>query len=635
MNRVISPPKSEHHKLCQPLQKGERRVFELFDRLLPKEWEIYVQPHLNGLRPDFVLLHPKAGIAVFEIKDWNLDGLERWVKERPDRAPILMGRRQGKNFSLQDDNPVEKVHLYEQEILELYCPRLDARAGKAVITAGLVFPSADDERVKDLLYQSMEHCRMLKYPNYYPISGRNALNNGDVLSVFPEKNRRHSKYMTPELAADLRVWLIEPDAAATQRTPLELDANQRNYATTRTTSGYRRIKGPAGSGKSIVLAARAADLVSQGKDVLVVTFNITLLNYIADLAVRNEPASRKSATWLNFHGWCKRVCQETDHEAEYRALWRREPYELAVPGDVNRDDLPNEALCKLVGGIIDNDTGGRVRRYDAILVDEGQDILPGWWSVLRKVCKPGGEMMLVADATQDVYGTARAWTDDAMQGAGFSGLWAQLPVSYRLPAGLIDQARSFADTFLPDDLVELSNPIQTQLDVEPCHLRWVQTTPEEAAAVCEQEVYSLISTDAVSMLSMSDVTLLVGSQAAGSEVVSRLEQKGIKCIDTLGSTRDSRRKKLAFFMGDARIKATTMHSFKGWEARAIVVWVDRTENERDLALLYTGLTRLKRHNVGSYLTVVCSDLSLVRYGTSWPEFVDRRQSDTIQGAMHA
>lgn len=627
MNRVISPPKSEHHKLRQPLQKGERLVFEFFDRLLPKDWEIYLQPHLNGLRPDFVLLHPQVGIAVFEIKDWDLDSIERWVEERPNRAPVLMGRNQeGRRFSLQDENPVEQVHRYEQEILELYCPRLDARAGRAVITAGLVFPFADDERAKNLLHRSRAHRSMLTYPQYYPVSGRKGLAGGEIFGVFPEANRRHSKYMSPELAVDLRAWLVEPDAAATQRTPLEMDPNQRNLAATRTSSGYRRIKGPAGSGKSVVLAARAANLVSQGKDVLVVSFNITLLNYLADLAVRNEPASRKSATWLNFHGWCKRVCQETDHEEEYRALWRREHDEPVGMDDPARNDLPNEPLCELVGGIIDNDTVGRVRRYDAILVDEGQDILPEWWSVLRKVCKPEGEMVLVADATQDVYGTARSWTDDAMQGAGFSGPWAQLPVSYRLPVGLIDRARSFARAFLPSEFVELPNPIQKELDIEPCHLRWVQTTLEEAAAVCEQEIYSLISTGTASELSMSDVTLLVGSQAAGLEVLSYLDQKGVKYIDTFGLARDSRRKKLAFFMGDARVKVTTIYSFKGWEARAIIVRVDRAKNERDLALLYTGLTRLKRHSNGSYLTIVCSAPSLARYGASWPEFVDRRQN---------
>ncbi len=49
-----------------------------------------------------------------------------------------------------------------------------------------------------------------------------------------------------------------------------------------------------------------------------------------------------------------------------------------------------------------------------------------WWNALRKVCRPGGEMLLVADATQDIYGTARSWTDDAMTGAGFKGDWAEL-----------------------------------------------------------------------------------------------------------------------------------------------------------------------------------------------------------------
>ncbi|SMQ85553.1 hypothetical protein SAMN06295905_2838 [Devosia lucknowensis] len=55
--RVIHPPLSEHADLRQPLTPGERQVLDLFIRYLPPAWEIYVQPHLNGLRPDFVLLH--------------------------------------------------------------------------------------------------------------------------------------------------------------------------------------------------------------------------------------------------------------------------------------------------------------------------------------------------------------------------------------------------------------------------------------------------------------------------------------------------------------------------------------------------------------------------------------------------
>jgi|SRR5690554_2491537 len=229
--------------------------------------------------------------------------------------------------------------------------------------------------------------------------------------------------MTEALAADIRYWLTEPDFSITQRTPLELDTNQRKLVTTRTETGYRRIKGAAGSGKSLVLAARAAELVSQGKSVLIVTFNITLLHYLMDVAVRwpnSKGRTRQNITCLNFHAWCRRVCEEGDAEVAYRALWG---------GASSEKDVLNEGLPKLVSEVIDADQDSMISHYDAVLVDEGQDFRLSWWDVLRKVSKPGGEMLLVADSTQDIYETASAWTDEAMSGAGFRGDWAVLPVS--------------------------------------------------------------------------------------------------------------------------------------------------------------------------------------------------------------
>ncbi len=81
MSRLICPPREELGRLRTPLTAGEWRVLEFFDRHLPVGWEIYVQPHLNGLRPDFVLLHPYAGIAVFEVKDWDLDAMSYFVRD--------------------------------------------------------------------------------------------------------------------------------------------------------------------------------------------------------------------------------------------------------------------------------------------------------------------------------------------------------------------------------------------------------------------------------------------------------------------------------------------------------------------------------------------------------------------------
>ena len=73
-------------------------------------------------------------------------------------------------------------------------------------------------------------------------------------------------------------------------------------------------------------------------------------------------------------------------------------------------------------------------------------------------------------------------------------------------------------------------------------------------------------------------------------------------------------------MGDARIKACTIHSFKGWEARYMVIAIDE---KTDLSTVYVAMSRLKKHTEGSHLTVVCSNPKLRDFGTTWPSFAER------------
>ena len=82
-SRIVDPPLAELQNLRQPLTEGEQRVLEWFLEILPSGWEIYIQPHLNGLRPDFMLLHPKNGIAVYEVKDWSLRDMDYFVGGSP------------------------------------------------------------------------------------------------------------------------------------------------------------------------------------------------------------------------------------------------------------------------------------------------------------------------------------------------------------------------------------------------------------------------------------------------------------------------------------------------------------------------------------------------------------------------
>ena len=605
--RVISPPLAALDALpTVPGWAGERKVILFFDRLLPEGWEIYIQPHLNGLRPDLVLLHPEHGIAVFEVKDWDLDAMEYSFEGNP---PTLHAVSDGKRFSKQAENPLEKVILYKEEIHNLYCPSLPSRSGFGAITAGVIFPRASDAKLKEVFGDV--YGEELRRPQNI-LAGKEGLSSGRLESIYP-LHSRHSQSMTPEVARELRSWLVEPTVSSEQRAPLPLDSEQKEFVTSRTASGYRRIKGAAGSGKTLVLAARAAELAREGKQVLVVTFNITLLNYLRDLSVRwSRQGSRRNITWLNFHSWGKRICGSTGNRDRYFALG---------PARDSKGDC-SDKLSLLVQEIISENPEDQRLRYDAILVDEGQDFRLSWWSALRQARRKEGEMLLVADPTQDLYGTARAWTDEAMTGAGFNGPWNLLHRSYRLPEAFVPFVRQFAEKFLPaDDLRTLPESVQLSLEIEETHLRWIQTLEDQAVEACLGELLSLPGRVQGSPLPWADVTFLTGSKKVGKAVVAQLEARGIRVLHTFyDDKKEERRRKFTFFKGAPCVKATTSHSFKGWESRALVVHLADLWGRESMAGAYAALTRLKRDDQNAVLSVVSSCPGFEQYGQSWPVY---------------
>ncbi|MGU9962957.1 MAG: NERD domain-containing protein [Candidatus Halichondribacter symbioticus] len=625
--RKISPPIEDHEDLRQKMTPGEELVFHLFNNHLPPDWEIYIQPHLNGLRPDFVLLSPQRGIAVFEVKDWDLNAMEYFTKEyesQYDKKKYhkLWAKKDGKEFSKQSDNPIPKVNLYKKEIFDIYCPRIQAERGQkafSVITAGVIFPFAKNIQVKELFLPFTKKISC-DYQKYHPISGKEDIESKNINDIFPEFSRKPSYFMTPELTKDLRGWLDETDFTKIQRKPFILDSHQKLLANTNRKSGYRRIKGPAGSGKSLVLAARAARLASEGKSVLVITYNITLWHYLYDLTARalqgiNAPVkkSRDNICFINFHLWCKHVCYNAGLDNDYNELYK---HLNLLDTDELQDKFFNTEIIPLVKKSIMHPD---FSRYDAILVDEGQDYHLPWWNVLQDTCKPNGEMVLAVDKTQDIYGTAKAWTDEAMTGAGFLGRWAELKISYRLPPKIITLVQGFAKEFIPSADLPQSN--QAPLDFYPCSLRWVQCESRNSKQTCVEEIKFMMRQTGKNGLANADIAIIAQTLDSGKAIVEHLAKDKIKAIHTFDDDIKIRRsQKMAFYMGDARLKATTLHSFKGWECPILILHITDAHDDKNLALIYAGLTRLKRRTEGSWLTVVCSASRLSEYGKTWPNY---------------
>jgi hypothetical protein len=603
--RFVQPPVEELDRVFA--NEGERIFVRYLLDHLPEAWEVYVQPPLNGKRPDVIVLHPDIGIGVFEVKDWNL----QLYRAEPDG---IVGKSAQGDFRAQ--NPFYQAQAYRSQIFDVLAPSLSsacARDRKAFgcVELGIVFThvGATAEGAMNLLHPYMSEDDR----RFVGIVGRDTLDAGAAAlkRVLRIADRTHSRYFNPAIADELRRWICEPDAEREQREPLELTDQQRELAETRTKSGFRRVKGPAGSGKSQALAARAAHLALESQDVLVCAFNITMVNYLHDIAVRYRDARaavHRQCHFTWFHRWCRDTVVELAGEQAWYALVGQIPalgLDLVlgevVPAEVSRLAVLHRAT---------------LHRYDAILVDEGQDWLPHWWNAMCLFLRPGGEMVLVADRTQDLYLRSKRWTEDAMIGAGFSGgRWFQLRGSHRLHPDMVPMLRDLVTRFVPEG--EVPADAQLELGFGPVHLHWVNAEWGDAGTLVSAVLERLADLNGGVPIPYADTTILVSTHGEGLQLL-----QGLRHAIQPGHVFDHDRKvqqalKVKFWKGMGRLKACTVKSFKGWEDRAIIVVVRDFNTDEAPALLYTALSRLKRARGGACLVVVSFAPELRDFGQTW------------------
>jgi hypothetical protein len=582
--RRIEPPITDLSKLPTPLTQGEKLFFEFLNRNLPEEWEIYVQPPLNGFRPDFVVLHPEVGVGIFEVKDWDLSLYSARNGEiRVRNASGLVRVR----------NPLNQLLLYENQTFEMLAPSLGLerardRRAHACVHVGLVFPCAKDSKAKRLMHRVMSK----EQQQYISVVGRKTLRNNKIALVLPDHDRKSSHFFGPGTANELRCWIAEPDSDRDQRYPLKLTKQQRRLVLGRTSSGHRRIKGPAGSGKSQVIGARAAQLAMEGKRVLVLSFNITMVTFLRDIAVRYKHPDARSAVRKNirfswFHRWCQELIIQFGGPGAWAELWQQnkdEDYVLQILVPRRVAELATQK--------------GPKDLFDAILVDEGQDWLQPWLSVLRLFLVENGEMVLVADETQDIYKRTDSWTEKRGKG------WVRLEGSHRLHGDMIPMLSRFLRKFCQGTKIDLPEPAQGELAVEPLQLTWMEVSCHHQPWVITHAILRQIESSK-NPFPITDITILLEDHEDGLELVQGLESQGRDIAHVFAETKvEQRLLKIKFHNGVGKLKACTIHSFKGWEQRGVILILRGINSEQSFRLLYTALSRVKRSTRGSFLLVI-------------------------------
>ena len=578
-------------------------VVGLFDALnehLDDAWDCYFRPHLNGLRPDIVLMHEQKGVVSLRLLDFS-DSARRAVDD---------WQRKPAGSRIQD---VEVRRAFDGLVADhAAISRLLGQTGNAAtpIQSVVVLTHATDKDVSALddawrreVELSTRVIPQLKFRSnkttHALISLDSILRSGipDTFLSIPE-----GAPFSPDSARRLARWMTEPHVLAVQSTPLELNAAQLRLSRERTPTGRRRIQGPAGSGKSLVLAARAATLAAEGKQVLILSYNKTLWHYLYNLFARHlrtlvdGDKNEYNTAFFNchfnhFHGYLRDICEQTaDSEADYKNLFAQR----------KNGPPPTDEIVKLARSVL----GQLGPRYDAIMVDEGQDWDATWVPILQESIRPGGELLVAEDVTQDIYGRTNTHRDKQAR-FGIRANTRELSQSFRLHPAMIPVLQSFSNTYLRGDQ-DIPAPFgATQLGELSLALYAAKSDDDivERAVAATLHAYTHFR----ETLAFPDLFLICPSNDLGRKIVEALPDHNVKTLSTFAGEREE------FWENEHPVKASTPHSLKGWESRAVVAVFPSLKTSSHRRGLYIAMTRVLRHINGSLLGVVTQDEGLIGF----------------------
>jgi hypothetical protein len=369
---------------------GERDVAIALTTQLPDEVIIYhsypwLKPDRNDwsgkvtLREgeaDFVIVHPKGGILVLEVKggDIRYEHTDRfWYRQEPSRRvkikdPFEQARR--------NTHELERVIRKESFAgdASIPCPYGYAAVFPHCNFSGTAPPGADTSMIfsgADLEFLGDRVTKLL---------GRWKRGSEGV-------NLSKSQLSGIQLALSPSFQLLPVlfrQVKEQEDRLLRLTDDQVRLLDFLQSHERAAIKGVAGSGKTILATAQAHRFARNGLKTLFVCFNKSL----ADWLEANLPEElSKFIVVETFHGLCANWCRKA--HIPFSPTW-------SDGGDFWQSTAPDLLLNAL--DILPD-------RFDAVVVDEGQDFQADWWIPLEMLNRQGdeGAFYVFYDPAQNLF----------------------------------------------------------------------------------------------------------------------------------------------------------------------------------------------------------------------------------------
>ena len=604
----------EHHT------EGELALLEEL-RKLPDDFQVYFQPHINFAHPDAIVLHKTGGALIIEVKDWSLSSYSYYPGGEDDDYGYLKITGESGRIS----TPFHQAQKYKDEFFRTLCPELateSMRLGShgrnvyGVIKTAVYFHNATANSVAKLFMTSDQLSqrdgikKYKSYTSYWCREDLSSLASNIRLLMTPHP------YFTQVLFNSMQAFLVPSDSWMEQMTPFDfgkLDQQQKALAQC-SPGSWTRIKGTAGSGKTLIVAQKAINCYRRKKTpVLILTYNITLRNYIRDRIAQNtrDMSQRERSIAfeiLHFDAFLPQVLRKMELRVPYPSMFK----------DIDEKTIRWEDYHKAIGEILEQEQNRIIEygcKYDTVLIDEAQDYERTWFEIVEKYfLADRAEFLVVADEKQNLY--ERQLENRLPIVPGFHGPWRKLSKSYRLSQTTFSLASDFQKIFMGNKYeLDLNETINTSTDEGLIRYFQLHSTGDEFGKTWE--IINKFRTTG-EFTSPNDICILVNDISAiraleqrismsspGTKVVTMCEsqdeysaliaQKRQGIISDLDYELDRIRnmRKYRFNMNSGTIKICTIHSFKGWEIStiALVLGNDSINDE----LVYTAITRAKQN----------------------------------------
>lgn len=387
----------------------------------------------------------------------------------------------------------------------------------------------------------------------------------------------------------------------------------------------RLIRGVAGSGKTIILASRAKMLAKQNPDwkILILCYNISLANFIQQMILHmiNEPEDlfdftsdpnievvhTQNIIVRNFHSWLKSDLKIREQQ---------------IPEIIEKIEKKETILPY----------------YDAVLIDEGQDFEADWLRLVTLLInEKTNSLLLVEDRAQTIYKRKRSYLQDT--GLSFQGRSKVLSINYRNTKQIVKFAWDFyrKHSMFKNKVVnrsvegEIIAPQSTKRNGPEPGMIKAANFYEEMRMVARQ----IKKLHQQKKVPFDEILILYRVKRTHQYPIIDIIKRSLKdeTIPYYWITENENTKR-TFEKEDEQVKISTIDSSKGLDFQAVfIVNVDsmpfplEEDKEREVSLLYIGMTRAKEYLCLSYSgeSEFTKYLDAIQEGRKAVAKVDRRR----------